>query len=106
MRVSANGTRPKLQLGLRVTLRKSSAEPGSRYFLTASRLHSGWKYCAKCQVWPLVFYGLPPMLAEMTPMRYTLSDCFDGASARAFAVRAPAEASASACRRVTCVSIV
>ena len=34
-----------------------------------SRLMVGWRYWAKCQVWPLVFCGLPPMLAETTPMR-------------------------------------
>ena len=45
------------------------AEPGSRYFLMAAWLTSGWKYWAKCQVWPLVFCGLPSMAAEMTPMR-------------------------------------
>ena len=98
MRVSGNGSRSKLYFGLRVTFRKKFAEPGSRYFLIASRLISGWKYCAKCQVWPLVRCGLPSMLAEMTPMRYTLL-AFGGGSALAFSAKAPVDARTSASRR-------
>src|SRR5690349_2774738 len=73
------------------------ADPGSTYFLMAARSIVGWKYWAKCQVWPLRGCGLPRMLAEMTPMRRVLG-ADSVASARA-ATRADGVA-ASSCRRV------
>src|SRR5688500_4676571 len=57
----------------------------------ASRSAVGWKYCAKCQVWPLRGCGLPRIEAETTPMRYTLVAGFSSAPARE-AARADAPA--------------